>query len=1233
MNITYLRRCGFSHTCIDCWRFAPPCQRGPPRFGQNVSISKKESRGGVGCAASCAEMLGRPTFASTNFQFLQQHDPLLAQLCAAAERNFSAEDPNTCLLKLRQFGEALTQHIAAVLGVDVAPDIKQADLLVMLQRKGYLDRSVSDMLHLLRQQGNAANHEFFDTPITRSQALTAMRVARELAVWFHRAFGKATGSFKAGPFIEPVLTNYAALTAQLQAQVALKTAEAEHANTLIVAEQAKRRELEVQAVHLAGERATWEQLAQEEEQERLRLQAEFEARLAVMRAAASDDASSGKINPSPPQAQAQQSMAAATRHIELDEAETRALIDSQLRAAGWEADTVQLRYSRGTRPAQGKNLAIAEWPTQSGPADYVLFAGLTPLAVVEAKKFSVDVSSVIQQAERYCVGYSLDGSELMPGGAGSGHPAGWSTAHATVTGGTHYRIPFVFATNGRSYHRQFLSKSGVWFRDIRRPQNHALALAGWHTPEGLTNLLAIDSDAPEQQLQAEPFGYLNLRDYQIDAVKAIEAAVAAGKRECLVAMATGTGKTRTIIGFIYRLLKAKRFNRVLFLVDRSTLGEQAQNAFKDARLEQNRLFTDIYDLKELGDAMPDSATKVHVATVQGMVNRLFGSDGRDIPIDRYDCVIVDEAHRGYTLDREMGEGEIQFRSEADYVSSYRRVLDQFDAVKIALTATPAQHTAEIFGLPVYTYTYREAVIDGWLIDHEAPVRFITQLAQQGIHFKQGEEVAVFTPSGKIDQQVLPDELDFEIDRFNRLVITERFNRVVCDELARHIDVFSPEKTLVFCANDAHADLVVDLLKQAIEREQGPINDKTVMKITGRSDKPSELVRLYKNEQLPKIAVTVDLLTTGIDVPEICNLVFLRRVRSRILYEQMLGRATRLCPEIDKESFRIYDAVDIYRALDGVNTMKPVVRDVTVPLEQLFDELGDDKAHAIVTGTRNEGRTLVTHADDVAAQIVVRVRNLRRRAQRHAAKNPAVAEALQTIKLLTDREPVQLAAHLNGLSSAQLQAFISQHSNLLATLKKLQLGRVGTEQVISDHPDELVATETGYGNFARPEDYLDAFRTFILANRNKIAALDIVVTRPRDLTREHLRELQVALAEQAFTERLIGSAWKQARNEDIAATLVGYIRQLAIGSPLVPFEQRVDRALSKLLASKAWSTPQQRWLERIAKSVKESVVVDETTFTKGAYANHGGFRAVNLAFQGQALEVIHQFEDAVWQDAA
>src|SRR5690606_10469790 len=121
--------------------------------------------------------------------------------------------------------------------------------------------------------------------------------------------------------------------------------------------------------------------------------------------------------------------------------------------------------------------------------------------------------------------------------------------------------------------------------------------------------------------------------------------------------------------------------------------------------------------------------------------------------------------------------------------------------------------------------------------------------------------------------------------------TENFNRTVCQALAEHIDPTLPGKTLIFCANDLHADMVVRLLKEAFDDHYSSVHDDTVMKITGAADKPLQLIRRFKNEQFPRVVVTVDLLTTGVDVPAITNIVFLRRVKSRILFEQMLGRAT------------------------------------------------------------------------------------------------------------------------------------------------------------------------------------------------------------------------------------------------------------------------------------------------------------------------------------------------------
>lgn len=240
----------------------------------------------------------------------------------------------------------------------------------------------------------------------------------------------------------------------------------------------------------------------------------------------------------------------------------------------------------------------------------------------------------------------------------------------------------------------------------------------------------------------------------------------------LVAMATGTGKTKLAIALLYRILNAKRFRRVCFVVDRNALGQQTGGEFSSTKVVGTKTFADIFDLKGLDAIGPEPETRVHICTIQGLVRRvLYAAEPADVPpIDQYDLIVVDECHRGYLLDRELSDAELCFRSEEDYISKYRRVLEHFDAVKVGLTATPALHTVQIFGDPVFTYSYREAVVDGYLIDHEPPVQITTALAQAGIHFQRDEQVELLdTRTGQIDLVHTPDEIAFQVEEFNKKV--------------------------------------------------------------------------------------------------------------------------------------------------------------------------------------------------------------------------------------------------------------------------------------------------------------------------------------------------------------------------------------------------------------------------------------------------------------------------------
>jgi type I restriction enzyme, R subunit len=276
----------------------------------------------------------------------------------------------------------------------------------------------------------------------------------------------------------------------------------------------------------------------------------------------------------------------------------------------------------------------------------------------------------------------------------------------------------------------------------RKATNLRRSLSDWPTPDGLKAELQIDREAADAALKATPFDFgFDLRPYQQLAIQEVEKCLAADRRLMLLAMATGTGKTRLAIAMLYRLLAAKRFRRVCFVVDRSALGEQAEAEFRSTRVVSVKTFADIFGLKGLDDVAPASETKVHICTIQGLVKRvlLTENDSDAPPIDQYDLILVDECHRGYLLDREMSDQELEFRSQEDYVSKYRRVLEHFDAVKIGLTATPALHTVQIFGDPIFTYSYREAVIDDWLIDHEPPIRIETELTRAGITFQARRE--------------------------------------------------------------------------------------------------------------------------------------------------------------------------------------------------------------------------------------------------------------------------------------------------------------------------------------------------------------------------------------------------------------------------------------------------------------------------------------------------------------
>lgn len=619
-----------------------------------------------------------------NFDFLKHHDELLVRLAQTAEACF-VPDPNTTLIKMRQLGEELAKTIASRVGVDSGSDVKQVDLLRELDYTLRLDKQVKDAFHALRKLGNPATHDI--TSSSHRDALKALQVGHALSAWFHVQFGgDKAKAFKLAPFEKPLdpsekvrQLEEALLELQKQAK------SAEDRLSLAVEQkniEAQKAEAEMhRAERMASDSKVWEDIATEHEAKLAQFRVKMDAANIVY------FQTFAKLEK---QQQAEQIRRVEKSTLQLNEAETRVLIDQQLIEAGWEADSVNLKYANGARPIANANRAIAEWPTASGPADYVLFMGLTPVAVIEAKKTAKNVYGSIDQAKRYAKGLLQQG------------------AFSLETGHAEFKVPLAFATNGRPYLKQLEQESGIWFLDMRDRSNRRKALKGWYTPREIKTYLRQTPQQAEAELDEMAFDYhLKLRDYQVNAIKAVENSIKQDQDKALIAMATGTGKTKTAIAMVYRLLKAERFRRILFLVDRSALGVQASGDFCEVRLENLNTFADTFDVMGMEQnkpvkANPDDDTKVHIATVQGLVKRiLYTGDNENKPgVGQYDCIVVDECHRGYLLDRELSDTEILFRDQQDYQSKYRAAVEYFDAFKIGLTATPALHTTEIFGPPV-----------------------------------------------------------------------------------------------------------------------------------------------------------------------------------------------------------------------------------------------------------------------------------------------------------------------------------------------------------------------------------------------------------------------------------------------------------------------------------------------------------------------------------------------------
>lgn len=879
------------------------------------------------------------------------------------------------------------------------------------------------------------------------------------------------------------------------------------------------------------------------------------------------------------------------------------LIDPKLKAAGWQV----IRFSDGKSLSAYDRCAIEEFPTDSGPADYALCVCGKLLGIVEAKKLTLGPQNVLTQAERYSQG---------------------ATSNPLNYRG--YRVPFLYSTNGEI----------IWHHDIRHQLNRSHTISRFHTPDALAERLERDFDEGCQRLIQTPNEHPKLRPYQRDANTAIEKAVGDRKRQMLVAMATGTGKTFTMVNQVYRLMKSGVAQRILFLVDRRALAAQAVLAFASFEPEPGLKFDKIYEIysqrfhrEDFGEedkydpkVLPasylinpqPSHAFVYVSTIQRMTINLFGrnvifaagdeeldedTNQLDIPIHAFDLVIADECHRGYTAQEE---------------AIWRKTLDHFDAVKVGLTATPAAHSMAAFKEIVYRYEYERAVREGFLVDYDV-VAVKSNVRMNGIFLKQGEQVGMVNPESGAEQlDLIEDEREFPTTEIEEKVTSPDSNRKILDEVKKWAQDREQEtgrfpKTLIFATNDlphtSHADQLVDTARDIFGR-----GDSFVQKITGRVDCPLQRIREFRNRPSPGVAVTVDMLSTGVDIPDLEGIVFLRPVKSRILFEQMLGRGTRKGEHSPhKDHFTVFDCfggtlLEYFRKATAITAEMPTSEFKTIAeiIEDIWANRDRDynirrlvkRIQRINKAMSAEGRELFSAYipnGDVG---------------KYAADLPAKLrqDFTSTMSLLRDKNFQDLLVNYPRASRIFIKAYETEDT---VTSEWLVRGADGREY--------------------RSEDYLSAFARFVRENPNKIAAIRILLSRPKDWNTAVLGELRTKLA--ATPERFTEEHLRKAHEIQYRKALVDIISMIKHAAddqrPLLTAEERVKLAFAQVATGKTFTPEQQQWLSLIEAHLIENLTIDLGDFDLlPVFARKGGLSQATRVFSGQLQDLIVQFNEAV-----
>ena len=901
-------------------------------------------------------------------------------------------------------------------------------------------------------------------------------------------------------------------------------------------------------------------------------------------------------------------------------------IDAQLEAAGW-----KVQHNRRIDFNAGLGIAVREYQTDAGPADYVLFIDNRAVGVIEAKPESW--------------GHKITTIEEQSGGY-AGAKLKWVNNKEP--------LPFIYESTGVITH----------FTNGLDPKPRARDMFTFHQPKTLQEWMAQGSSVLGRLQNLPPLNHEGLRDCQITAIENLEGSFQRNHPRALIQMATGAGKTYTAITSMYRLLKHADAKRILFLVDTKNLGEQAeQELMSFLPNDDNRKFTELYNVKRLNSAYVPGDSQVCISTIQRMYSLLKDQPldeaveeinpaemvlpkqavpvvyNAKIPPEFFDFIFIDECHRSiYNL--------------------WQQVLDYFDASLIGLTATPDNRTYGFFKKNVVSeYDHEKAVADGVNVGNEI-YTIETQITTQGAQVNADQQVEKRERITRKKRWERQDEDEAytarELDR--NIVNPDQIRTVIRTFRDKLPEIFPGRnevpKTLVFAKTDSHADDII----QTVREEFGESNE-FCKKVTYKTDEdPKSVLAQFRNDYNPRIAVTVDMIATGTDVKPLECLLFMRDVKSRNYFEQMKGRGTRTLDHDDlkkvtpsalsaKTHYVIVDAIGVTKSLKTAS--QPLITKPSVPLKDLM--------MGVMMGARDADTV-----SSLAGRLARLNKQLDEREQERVTEATGGTPLTQIIGNLfnaIDADKVEAkAGELSGGAEPTETQCIQAQELLVGTAANVFTGKLvelletirrDKEQTIDhDNLDSVLRAEWDGDAEENAKKMVTNFAAYLEANKDNIEALTIFYSQPhrrRELTfdmirtvLEKLRGDKPALAPlrvwQAYSQ-LDEYKGKQPANELTA--LVALIRRACgIDATISPYSETVRKNFQNWIMKHhsgggvKFNEQQMVWLHMIRDHVITSFHIERNDLEMSPFDAQGGMSKMHQLFGEQMDDVINELNEVL-----